>query len=211
MLLCFAAALLSLPTLSRADGFIIIRDPGSTARVPGHFDFAPLSVTYHRVTVEINDQVATTSVDQEFYNPNARQLEGTYLFPLPEGSHIDKFSMDIDGKQVEAELLNADNARSIYEDIVRRTRDPALLVQCNLQGRSRILGTNDHASALVETHGKHGTIGAPTSAPNRCPQPLSLTPDPFPRYQTRVQDQRPGPSDPARVEQLQALCTEHRV
>ena len=89
--------------------------------------FAPLEVTYHHVNVKIDDQIATTSVDQEFYNPNSQQLEGTYLFPVPKGAQINKFAMDIGGKQVEAELLPADKARRIYEDIVRKLKDPALL------------------------------------------------------------------------------------
>jgi len=122
LVLCLACLL---PALARADGFIIIHDPPPP--VPGHFTFAPLEVAFHHVTVDINDQVATTSVDQEFYNPNARQLEGTYLFPLPEGSHIDKFSMDVNGTMMDAELLPADKARAIYEEIVRKQRDPALL------------------------------------------------------------------------------------
>ena len=108
-----------------ADGLIIIHNPPGPT--PGHFSFAPLEVSYHRVSVEIRDQVAITSVDQEFINPNPQQLEGTYMFPLPQGAHIDKFSMDINGKQMEAELLPADKARAIYEDIVRRQKDPALL------------------------------------------------------------------------------------
>jgi Ca-activated chloride channel family protein len=119
------ALLALIPLFARADGFIIIHNPPQP--VPGHFSFAPLEVTYHHVTVDINDQVATTSVDQEFYNPNPRQLEGTYLFPLPSGSHIDKFAMDVNGTMMEAELLAADKARSLYEDIVRKARDPALL------------------------------------------------------------------------------------
>src|SRR3954468_19796472 len=106
----FATALL--PSLCRADGFIVIHNPPPTPD-RRHFSFAPLEVTYHHVTVDINDQVATTSVDQEFYNPNGARLEGTYLFPLPEGSHIDKFAMDINGKMQEAELLSADKARAI--------------------------------------------------------------------------------------------------
>lgn len=89
--------------------------------------YAPLEVVYHHVTVQIDGQVATTSVDQEFYNPNPAQLEGTYLFPVPKGAQIDKFQMDIGGKMVAAELLSADKARKIYEDIVRRAKDPALL------------------------------------------------------------------------------------
>ena len=111
-----------------ADGFIVINQPVASINVPpGHFPFAPLEVSFHHVSVQIKDQVAVTSVDEEFVNPNPTQLEGTYLFPLPEGAHIDRFSMDINGKMQEAELLPADKARSIYEDIVRRYRDPALL------------------------------------------------------------------------------------
>ena len=94
---------------------------------PRPYVFAPLEVTYHHVNVKIDGQVATTSVDQEFYNPNPSQLEGTYLFPVPKGAQIDKFKMDIGGKMVEAELLPADKARQIYEDIVRKAKDPALL------------------------------------------------------------------------------------
>ena len=66
-------------------------------------------------------------MDQEFYNPNPSRLEGTYLFPIPKGAQIDKFTMDIGGKMVEAELLPAAKARQIYEDIVRKLKDPALL------------------------------------------------------------------------------------
>jgi len=118
ILLCFVHG-------ARADGLIVVNDPPT--RVPGHFPFAPLEVTYHHVNVEINDGVATTSVDQEFRNPTSARLEGTYLFPLPDNAHIDKFSMDINGTQVDAELLPSERARSIYEETVRKMRDPALL------------------------------------------------------------------------------------
>jgi Ca-activated chloride channel family protein len=121
-----------------ADGLIIVHDPILLPRPPfpprppipwppPHYAFAPLEVVFHHVEARIRDQVAVTSVDQEFYNPNDRQLEGTYIFPVPKGAQLDKFSMDIGGKQVQAELLPADKARQIYEDIVRKYRDPALL------------------------------------------------------------------------------------
>src|SRR5437667_5117297 len=110
---------------SRGDGFIIIEQPFLVR--PGHFPFAPLEVTSHHVEVKIDGQVAITSIDQEFYNSNDQRLEGTYMFPVPKGAHIDKFSMEIGGKMMDAELLPADKARGIYEDIVRKMRDPALL------------------------------------------------------------------------------------
>jgi Ca-activated chloride channel family protein len=132
----------------RADGFIVVDEahwwpgprpphpmppiwPPRPIPPPRPYIFAPLEVSYHHVNVKIDGQVATTSVDQEFYNPNPSRLEGTYLFPIPKGAQIDKFTMDIGGKQVEAELLSAEKARRIYEDIVRKAKDPALLEYAN--------------------------------------------------------------------------------
>lgn len=89
--------------------------------------WAALETSFTKADVRIKDQLATTVIEQEFYNPNPRQLEGTFLFPVPKGAQINKFTMEINGKPVEAELLAADKARGIYEDIVRRLKDPALL------------------------------------------------------------------------------------
>jgi Ca-activated chloride channel homolog len=94
---------------------------------PRHHVFSPLELNEVKVHTRITDQVALTSVDQKFYNPNSTRLEGTFVFPVPKGAHLDRFSMEIDGKQVEAELLSANKARAIYEDIVRKAKDPALL------------------------------------------------------------------------------------
>jgi Ca-activated chloride channel family protein len=121
--LLFAA--LAVPALCGADGLIVIQDPRNT--VAGHFSFAPLSVTYHHVSVTITDLAAVTTVEQEFYNASGERLEGTYMFPLPAGAQIDSFSMDINGTMTRAELLPADKARAFYEEVVRKMKDPALL------------------------------------------------------------------------------------
>jgi Ca-activated chloride channel homolog len=101
--------------------------PGPRHPLPWPHRFAPLEVASVEVHTEIQDQIALTSIDQEFRNPNSTRLEGTFIFPIPKGAHLDKFAMEIDGKKVAAELLTAEKARGIYEDIVRRSRDPALL------------------------------------------------------------------------------------
>src|SRR2546421_7022200 len=124
-LLILAAELLGILSNARGDGFIVVERPFLIP--PGHFPFAPLEVSSHHVDVKIDGQVAVTFIDQEFYNPNDQRLEGTYMFPVPKGAHIDKFSMEIGGKMMDAELLRADKARQIDEDIVRKMRDPALL------------------------------------------------------------------------------------
>jgi len=113
------------PALGGSDGLIVVSNPPST--MPGHFGFAPLQVLYHRVNVSVSGPVAVTEVDQEFYNPGGQRLEGTYIFPIPAGAHIDKLSMEVGGRMVDGQMLSADKARRLYEEIVRRERDPALL------------------------------------------------------------------------------------
>ena len=113
-----------------ADGIIIVEPP--IPRPPRiHPRPAPkpepLPIKYHRVSVEINNQVATTRIDQAFTNPYNRQLEGTYIFPLPEDAAISEFAMYTDGEKISGEILEKDKARRIYEDIVRRMKDPGLL------------------------------------------------------------------------------------
>ena len=106
-----------------ADGIVIPHPPPDVPIVEVPF----LTIKYHRVTVSIEDQVATTHVDQVFVNEGRHEVEGTYIFPLPEEATISEFSMWVDGERLEGQVLERDEARRIYEDIVRRRRDPALL------------------------------------------------------------------------------------
>ena len=87
----------------------------------------PLETRRTDIDTRIRGPHATTRIEQSFYNPNSRTLEGTFLFPVPRGAHLDQFTLEIDGHPVEAELLAADKARSVYETIVRQMKDPALL------------------------------------------------------------------------------------
>ena len=102
------------------DGFII-PNPRHGEVIP------PLTVKYHRVQVEVLNQVAKTSIDEVFLNNHNRDIEGTFIFPLPEKAALSEFAMFIGDKKVEGEILDSNQARQIYEDIVRRLRDPALL------------------------------------------------------------------------------------
>jgi Ca-activated chloride channel homolog len=86
-----------------------------------------LKIDYHRVNVSIEDQIATTKVDMEFENTGNGLAEGTFLFPLPLEASVDELIMYIDGQPIEAKILKADEARAIYDEIVRQYRDPALL------------------------------------------------------------------------------------
>jgi len=87
--------------------------------------------SYKIESLEVNatlvDQVAKVQVAQSFVNTGSRQLEACFVFPLPYDGAIDRLTLMVDGKEYEARLLPADEAREQYEAIVRKNRDPALL------------------------------------------------------------------------------------
>ena len=86
-----------------------------------------LVIDYHRVNVEIRDQIAHTSIDMKFENQGNTLAEGTWVFPLPLGATVDSLTMYINDTAIEAHILSAEDARQQYDAIVRQYRDPALL------------------------------------------------------------------------------------
>lgn len=128
LLLLLSLGWFAVPLTARGQEVVVhppICDPGPC---PGPVEIADqLEIRSHRVDVTIVDQVATTHVDQVFHNPNDWVAEGTYLFPVPHGAAIGDFTMMMDGEPVAAKVLDAAEARRIYDDIVRSMRDPALL------------------------------------------------------------------------------------
>lgn len=110
----------------RPDGRSDVRVPGG--RRPGHRpSLGAIRVEEHKVSVSIEDGVARTRLVQVFRNPNNMNLEGTYMFPLPEGAAVSNFAMLMGGKMVQGEVLERNKAAEIYQGIVRRQQDPALL------------------------------------------------------------------------------------
>lgn len=94
-----------------------------------------LPIRSHQVTIQIKEQVAVTTVEQEFYNPQERRVEGDYVLAVPENASISDFRMEMNGEPVQGELLDKEKAEKIYQDIVRKSRDPGIL---SFQGRGMI-------------------------------------------------------------------------
>ncbi|HTT69123.1 MAG TPA: VIT domain-containing protein [Gemmatimonadales bacterium] len=79
------------------------------------------------VRTTIEGRVARVEVEEQFRNAGGGLAEGSYLYPLPGEAVFTDFSLWMGEDQVRGEVMGADQARGIYEDIVRRLRDPALL------------------------------------------------------------------------------------
>jgi len=71
--------------------------------------------------------VGRVQVSQSFVNTGSRQMEVSFVFPLPYDGAVDQLTFMVDGKEYAAKLLPAAEARSIYEGYIRRNQDPALL------------------------------------------------------------------------------------
>ena len=86
-----------------------------------------LPVRSINIDTVIKGQVATTHVTQVFRNDTSYTLEGTYFFPISENAAIVEFSIWENGKKLTGEVRSREEARRIYDEIVRRQRDPGLL------------------------------------------------------------------------------------
>jgi len=86
-----------------------------------------LPVKSIKLDTKINGQVATTHLEQVFRNDTPYTLEGTYFFPIPETASIVEFAIWENGKKLAGEVRSREEARRIYDEIVRRQKDPGLL------------------------------------------------------------------------------------
>lgn len=101
--------------------------PAQGLLIPKDESVPPLAIKHQRVDVRVTDGVSAVKIEQVFANATDRDLEAVYVFPLPEGAAISDFGMYINGKRVSGEVVEKGQARRVYEDIVRRMRDPGLL------------------------------------------------------------------------------------
>ena len=135
MRLLTAVLLCALASTASANGVIIIPPHPfpiprpRPIRMPRPQPWRNMTLEVKRATlsVSVDTGSATTSVDEVFHNPWNRRVEGTFLFPLPKGAAISAFSMFVNGKELKGELLDRAQANKVYEDIVRRALDPAIL------------------------------------------------------------------------------------
>ena len=86
-----------------------------------------LPVKSIKIDTKISSQVATTHVEQVFRNDTGVVLEGTYFFPIPETASIVEFAIWDGDRRLVGEVRTREEARRIYDEIVRSKRDPGLL------------------------------------------------------------------------------------
>ena len=97
--------------------------------IPDEPDLPPLAITRHDVRVSIDNQAAVTTVEQLFVNNTEKRLQAQFVFPIPKDAAASAFSLTVDGKKHDGEMLEKTQAREIFESLIRRAQDPTLLEQ----------------------------------------------------------------------------------
>jgi Ca-activated chloride channel family protein len=138
-LIAAAIACLSLPSQAQAPVVIprpSIAPPRIEIRQP---DVGPMQTREMSVSTRINGLHAVVETTVLFHNPNARDLEGELIFPLPDGAAVCGYALDIGGIMVEGVIATKERARVAFETETRRNVDPGLVehVRGNLY-RTRI-------------------------------------------------------------------------
>ena len=116
-------------SLLQAQGVIVPGPCGRCPRPPRPLPMPPrsLPVASIKIDTKIQSQIATTHVEQVFRNDTDATLEGTYFFPIPESASIAEFAIWDGDRRLVGEVRSREEARRIYDEIVRRQRDPGLL------------------------------------------------------------------------------------
>ncbi len=109
------------PGYVAAQGWIIVNETSDLQQN------VPLVLVAQNIQAEFVEQVASYAIKQTFQNQSQQAIEGIFYFPLPRGSQVTDFNYTVNGKKLAGELLEKDKAREIYNQIVRKLRDPALL------------------------------------------------------------------------------------
>ena len=123
VLTCFATF-----TFAQAQGVIVPGPCDRCPRPPRPFPLPrALPVASIKIDTKIQSQVATTHVEQVFRNDTDVMMEGTYFFPIPESASIVEFAIWDGDRRLVGEVRSREEARRIYDEIVRRQRDPGLL------------------------------------------------------------------------------------
>ncbi|MCK6471460.1 MAG: FecR domain-containing protein [Planctomycetes bacterium] len=118
------------PLLDEAASPLVPQSPycgGALIAVDPYGQEARLSLRKYHVDVHVEDGFARTTIDQTYFNNESWRMEGTFYFPLPPDASLSRLAMYVEGKLMEGGMAERDYARNVFEQIVHRQKDPALL------------------------------------------------------------------------------------
>ena len=131
--LLIIVTILSVPAAAQIS-HIDVRPMSSNILMPQsrRIAFAPdhrgcVEITDVSALVDILENTATTTIEIRLHNTTNRRQEAELIFPVPDGAVVRGFAYDGPGRMITAEVLPKEEAKRIYEGLVAKIRDPALV------------------------------------------------------------------------------------
>ncbi len=121
--------------------------PQSRARSLDAGRHGAIEITKISALIDILQSTATTTIEIRLRNTTHRRQEAELIFPVPDKAVVRGFAYDGPGGEITAEVLPREEAKRIYQHLVAKIRDPALV---------EFIGYNLIRSSVfpVEAHGK---------------------------------------------------------
>ncbi|HWS28123.1 MAG TPA: VIT domain-containing protein [Xanthomonadales bacterium] len=119
---------LALPTLAAALSPPLPPPPPPPPQVwiaPGS-GLQPIRLADVDIQIRTRGFIARTTLDLRFDNPNARVLEGEFVFPLAAGQTVAGYALEVNGAMREGVVVDKETARVAFEETSRRQIDPGL-------------------------------------------------------------------------------------
>jgi Ca-activated chloride channel family protein len=76
----------------------------------------PIQIRDHHLEVTLNNGFARTEVTQTFYNPNDKDLEAVYRFPLPDSASLSEVTMTLGEREIHGEVVEREKAQTVLPD-----------------------------------------------------------------------------------------------
>ena len=103
----------------------LIRPP--VVILPNPAKLKPITLSEMTIDSEIISNIATSTYELVFYNPNNRVLEGELVFSLFDGQNIIDYALQINGKYRHASVIPKAIAKQAYEETIRARIDPSVI------------------------------------------------------------------------------------
>ena len=111
---------------------------------------APIQIKEHIVNVVIDNGFARTEVVQTFFNPNDKDLEAVYGFPVPSSASLSEITIWNRERTLNGEVIEAQEAKKVYTE-ERDAGNDAGLGECSCTKNER-----RHRIQLVQVLGLAG-------------------------------------------------------
>lgn len=86
----------------------------------------PIRLAEVDIQIRTRGFIARTTLELRFDNPNARVLEGEFVFPLAAGQTVAGYALEVNGAMREGVVVDKETARVAFEETSRRQIDPGL-------------------------------------------------------------------------------------